>query len=473
MDVTIEIEPLKLSLPDNSLDGNKLEEIILQTSRDHGCRMMEKMLGIIDEALMKTRDKELKLVGLKHKLLNTRMGEVILNRRYYKDREGNYHYLLDKHMGWEKHQRSSCGYMQEALAQGSQQSYRRAKEELAKQTGSLISHETVRTWVGKVGSEINQAQSEQAFAVFELGETIEPSKEVERLFLEADGKWLSVRNKDGVKKEEMKLGVLYEGWEPRYANGKQDTFKLSGKYAFGGMYSAEEFRARLACLGESKAGLSKAKQIFWGGDGASWCKAGVKDYPQAIYHLCPFHMHREVRRTFGIDNRTAKGLQQLLYESDHQKVRAFLDNCLWGAPEQARKKRLRLRKYILNNWDGILGWRKVRQALGAVAHGYLGAIEGNVDKLLVRRFTDRGACWSRSGAHNLALVRLAWTNQELSSVFTWLKTRGHRVLEDAPQQRKSKLQEFWRKGSLPALQIAISKPWQRVLKNLVYEVALP
>lgn len=470
MEIQLVLESRTLTLPDEALDFNTLEEAVLALNRAIGCEIMQQILEQVDKSMLRHRSKSLAMVNVRGKTLKTRMGPVRFRRRCYKDEQGDHHFLLDEFLGLEKGRRVTGGFMREGLCQGAQRSYRQSQEELAKQTGADVSHETLRQWVKSVGNESDAVLSAQVDAVLERGKLLDvPEKIPRRLFVEVDGTRLSVRREGKVYKSELKLGIWYTGWEPRYGMGKRDTFQLIDKYAFGGMYTGEQMRDHLAIQGELRVGLSHVEELFFGGDGAAWCTSMALDYPQAVFHLCSFHVHRFIRRVFGADRQACRELLDLLYRSDFMGVQAFMAGKIHGTNGKVREKRQQLWSYLINNWDGIKGWKRVSQALGPVSHGHLGAMEGNVDKVGVRRFTDRGACWSKDGAHALAQVRLAWQNGELERLLSWLTIKGRKVMVEPPEHKaasRARGRHFWRQVRMPALHISLEKPWQKVLKSL-------
>lgn len=75
------------------------------------------------------------------------------------------------------------------------------------------------------------------------------SREIPVLFEEADGLWLSMQGKSRKKtstsmgKRELKIGVMYEGWEKRYASSKE--YKTVGKTAFK-KFGYQDYKTRLS-----------------------------------------------------------------------------------------------------------------------------------------------------------------------------------------------------------------------------------
>jgi len=343
-----------------------------------------------------------------------------------------------------------------------------SQEELEKQTCTGRSHEGIRAWAKMAGARADELQARKAQAAFEHGESpVKPENIPSRLFVEVDGVNIPTREGGKVGRSEMKLCILYPGKEPRYPGGSGDAMRLKDKYVFGGLYSTADLWDRLAVLGEEKYGLSDIPEIYWGADGAPWCWSGSEDYPGAVLHLCKYHVNREITRVFGIDKEKSRELSALLESGERQGVEDFFRRTIAGTYGSVRKKRERLRSYLLNNWEGILGWRKIKDILGA--EGSLGAIEGNIDKVLARRFKDRGGCWSKEGAHALSQVRMSWLNGELDDLLKNLRMNGVEVPVLPPaERRENKVRgvHYPRSGSMPALRISIEKPWQRALKGI-------
>ena len=277
MEIRIDFDSLILNLPQLALDINGLEQFCLEKGLEVGRRLLEAISARMDEALMKARPPGYTIVGSRTKTLATRMGDLRINRRLYRDEHGGYHSLLDEYLGLDKYQRATHGLMREALVHAAQRS-------------------------------------------------------------------------------------------------------------------------------------------------------GVEEF---------FRLH------------------------------------LSGTQGKVREKRERLRDYLLRNWEGIEGWRIVCERLGPEG---LGAIEGNVDKCAVRRFKDRGCCWSEDGVHALAEVRFSWLNGELDETLRQLRMSGGRVVVEPPERRLRKVvngSDFWQRGAFPALRVSMERPWQRVLRGITSEVRCP
>ena len=78
---------------------------------DWACKLAQYManavLEEIDEQLMKRRDKDVKVAGLKERGVTTLSGDIKIRLRLYRDSEGNYRFLLDEVMRLRKGSRVS------------------------------------------------------------------------------------------------------------------------------------------------------------------------------------------------------------------------------------------------------------------------------------------------------------------------------------------------------------------------------
>lgn len=65
---------------------------------EQGQQKAQAYLEDLEEELYKKRPPGLKVVGFRERVLVTRMGEVRLRRRLYREKGGGYHFLLDEQL---------------------------------------------------------------------------------------------------------------------------------------------------------------------------------------------------------------------------------------------------------------------------------------------------------------------------------------------------------------------------------------
>ena len=81
-----------------------------------GC-MVAKSLGewyleSMEEKILKERPSSLRAKDIHERTLVTRFGDITVNRRYYRDKHGTYHNLLDEYLSWRSNQvATSCHSM--------------------------------------------------------------------------------------------------------------------------------------------------------------------------------------------------------------------------------------------------------------------------------------------------------------------------------------------------------------------------
>jgi hypothetical protein len=151
-----------------------------------------------------------------------------------------------------------------------------------------------------------------------------------------------------------------------------------------------------------------------------------------------------------------------------------VDRLLIEAQEKADSDKareiMRLRSYLMENCYGLRDYRL--EVDGDGLRG-LGAIEGNVDKLIADRMKKRGMSWTRRGADRMArLISL----REMGKLNTWIKcnskpqyipSREKTMLKGAQYQDRDN--GAWLSASLPALHGPHSdRPWVRVLWALAH-----
>ena len=121
--------------------------------------------------------------------------------------------------------------------------FREVAQAVSGLTNQTISHQAVWDVVQATGEK--QVKVEKQLVESYQDNKLNGEKEVEVLFEEADGVWLSMQGKShkGSSKgrKELKVGVVYEGWEKRYPGSKE--YKTVEKMAFAGYMKPEEFKA--------------------------------------------------------------------------------------------------------------------------------------------------------------------------------------------------------------------------------------
>ena len=349
------------------------------------------MLEAIDDILRAYVPKSWKNVGREKRSLVTEQGYISYRRRVYRDENGKRRKPLDELLGLQPYQRNSVHVEEMGCEMAADSSYRRAADWLSEMVKTPISASSIGRMVHKMGASVeateNTFRSEAAGSIF-----------AKILYAESDGVWIHLqdKHKPGRKRAEVKVGIMYTGKKaiaPKRCacENKAVLTQLGG--------TTEEWRLKWRELADSTYNLAAAQLLVVGGDGASWVRQSF-DYvggKQAAL-LDRFHLVRAVHQAFAKVMDTDALLETLTQEG-FEAVEAELKAEIKGKPE-----RLKVYQYLKNNADSLVALKYRYPA--DLPFCTLGAIEGNVDKLVRQRMRGRGMSWSRQGAiAMLAILR--------------------------------------------------------------------
>ena len=209
--------------------------------------------------------------------------------------------------------------------------------------------------------------------------------------------------------------------------------------------------------------LSGTQRLISGGDGNEWVRHSFDrlELPQEFV-LDRFHLLRAARRAYP-KRGEARRLVTRLRREGFEAVAPELQRHIQQAEGNPRELLLEFYRYVLNNQDGLLDLEYRTPAFTAT----LGAIEGNVDKLVVHRMKGRGCSWRLPGVRAmLALCRHA--DQLRSHAYRYLPLqtppRTHQTIQFLEVEYSQAAQ-----ASVPAFQGPHQdRPWVRSLHRLIY-----
>jgi len=455
--------------------SEEFKQQIYQASRDG----LSSMLSQCDDEVRKRRKRGVfHNENLEPKKVASWCGEVKYRRRAYTDREDNNRYLCDEVLGLDKGRRVSLDIMLRALVYAGTMSYVKVKELIGNWTGLKRSPETYRRWVLHVGKFIEEQRKMKCAQIFETPTSCaeDYEKDPDFLFLEADGCYIYMRippplegeiQKESTQKasakKEVRLGLWYEGKRPRRGAEGNGEFEVTGKTYFGGMMDIEELWETAAITGVERYGLGPLTQVFGGGDGGNWIGPHFEDFKGSLYVLCRYHWKRDIFRVFPEEN--GKKLILLIESSDKERVSSFIDEEYTACREEKTKKKMaKLKKYILNQWDFIQNYRRLKEKLKEAdpALSRVGVIEGHIYQVLYLRFESRGGYWSEEGLNALLHVLMAELNgNHLSQIVRasgWDTRAKATVVPDIKKtvDKKPKTEPKCVRGAFPILKRPVS-----------------
>ncbi|HZJ57583.1 MAG TPA: ISLre2 family transposase, partial [Clostridia bacterium] len=374
-----------------------------------------------DMMLMATRDTaKYRNKGKKSTHINTVMGEISYSRRIYKYRGDNgksrFVYLLDEYLNNETIGRSSSNLAEKLVERTLEESYRKAADAIVSTTGANLSHTTAWNIIQKVGSKLKD-EEEHLVDRYEQGK-LKGDREVDILFQEADGVWLSMQGKDRPKrgsKREMKVAVNYEGFKKR--KGQKEGYQVHNKTACAGFHKSRDFKKMWEAKVAEQYNIDEIKVRIVNGDGDPWIKPDL-GHDDVHFQLDPFHISREVIRRVP-DKNQARKLNKLLKEGKIDESFEYLTGLLieYTHEEEKAKKLERLYNYLSNNREGLIPYRLRGLELPKLPDGLeyrgMGTMEGNVCDMITLRMKNRKMSWSWEGANNLARLLAARTSGTL------------------------------------------------------------
>ena len=442
------------------------EEEILNWAHELARSAAKVLLEGIDEELMKGREAGLKLEGLKERGVTTLFGEVRIRRRFYRDSSGSYRFLLDEAIGLRKRSQASPKVEELATFLCSYLPFEKSERVLRALLPDGISHTTIHRLVGRVVDPYLEEEEREIAEVFEDGVIPESEgKVVPYLMVEADGVSIALQREEE-RRTEVKVGIAYEGWE---GVGK-NRYKLREKTSYTGIMDGERFWEGLSLTLAKKYDLSEVGKVIVGSDGAAWAREGA-DFLGGIFQLDRFHLLRALYRGLAPDGTLVGKVYGACISGEVDRADSLLREAQGKSRGESAKKIAQLRGYLLDNHLGLKDYRLV---VGGEGLRGLGAIEGNVDKLIASRMKKRGMSWTKGGGNRMArLINL----REKGELHSWINhnpnpPKGIPSPEHKAQikpQSVSKDSGAWLEANLPALYGPHAHhPWARALWTIAH-----
>jgi hypothetical protein len=448
-----------------------LDKLILEKAMEWGRSCYKAILEEVDEALAKNKGK-LKSEHRRGVWYQTCLGVVRVRRRQYQGGEGGVRCLLDECVGMSRYSHVTAGVQELALEMASTMPYRRSAAVLRKTTAIELTHQTIWRMVAKTADPYLEKAKHEIESFLETGE-LPPGqgRQVARLMVEADGVMLSLQ-RERERKAEVKLGIAYEGWE---RVGK-DRHRTVNKTCFAAVADGDSFWAGMTLKLHGKYDLAGVKDTIVGGDGATWVQEGAR-YVNGRFQLDRYHLNRALTAALGRDNDTKGRVWRACESGEVDSGLRILAEVMGKARGEQANRLSGAYRYMWDNRSGITDYRsEVDRAQGARRTG---AMEGNVDKLVVRRMKNQGMSWSLRGIRRLLCVRFLVLESKLVG---WLR-RGSAKDATMPilPKRITRIvnnlsfhePDDWLKASLPALRGPhADRPWVSALKHLTEVRAL-
>lgn len=416
------------------LDFKALEKSVLEKHLANAREEIRKRLEEADQALARERDKRrLRHKGKRKTTIRTLMGAVEIRRNLYRDLEETrsgvqkHVFLLDGFLGLPSIGKMSVNLVEQAVDHCTAMPFRKAADILSTYTDQGISHQTVWTMFQKAGERMARAEK-QKVKEFRLEETT-GKRQVPVLFEEADGVHVAIQKRGRTSKagrsRELKVGVVYEGWEKRYAGATQ--YRRVNKKVFAGFMRAREFHQHRQALVGSHYDLDEVKMRVLNGDGASWIQDEL-DSEYEMFQLDPYHLQKAICRNVR-DKRKRSLVRKRVREGNLEEALQELESLKYesGGLADEVERLTKLQTYLCQNRQGLRPWRDRSgmdqiQPPSGMEYRTLGTMERTVE--LFDRRMDGPLSWSLSGATHMAKILSHKVNGTLREALTGLWHEG-------------------------------------------------
>lgn len=400
----------------------ELEQKVFKYVCELGCEITRIILESYDDELAASRDtKQYRDKGGRKTSIKTVYGDVEYCRRVYRtvleDGEKAYVYLLDEAMQMDKIGLISTNLAEKIAMTVTESPYRVTADAISSTCGQSISAGGVWNIMQRLGERISE---EEEHAVKQMNaDQAEGQKEIRVLFEEMDGVWLNMQDEHHkkMKKQEMKVFTMYEGWDAEKESQKRST--LVEKTMLAGMEKSNEFHEkREACI-RKKYNADEIGQRILNGDGGGWIKEPYD--PEVIFQLDRYHVYKEILRKIS-DKEAQEEIRKLFDAEKPDEMLEYIEVYATSVESQDEKdtkskKARELYKYLSNNREGLLPYdkqgKKIPEPQEGIIYKGMGVQENQNCTVITLRMKNRRMRWSVKGANNLVKALYRKENREL------------------------------------------------------------
>lgn len=376
-----------------------LERAIFKSLQAAGRELLVQAFGMLEERVL-TGAKQRR----RRRYLLTRFGEI----RFYRWQtrtDAGYGYPLDDALDLRPGDPCSAWVRESAAWLAQAHPYRTAARLLSKMIGTKVDHRTLWGWVQTSGRAVRRSLEQLRASLFDDGEAPVFDGPAPRLIsTSADGTF--IRTRDGPA--EVKLGLWWTGAHLVSPTATHPRYLLDGKGFYASTEGADRFGQTFYALAASRAGIAKAKEVFFISDGAGWLADLPADWlaPTAV-QLDQFHGKLRISDVARDPDRAARWWAWVVEHNLGSLGRSIDALTRQGQidPVAARA----LLGYLAQGTEAFHTYVRLQDEghSAQMAPRGSGAMEHAVDLVVARRFKRQGMrSWSRQGADNLLALRV-------------------------------------------------------------------
>jgi len=403
------------SIEHSDLTFNIIEKKISDFLYEIGSDILQKTLERIDDELFNNRDKSIyRYKDKRDRTINTCFGSVTYNRSYYIEKISRNKFkptfLLDEVLDIDLLGKSTLKQAVNLVNEASAESLRN----VSKQNDSSVlcnpSHQTIKNRVSDIGELLKSYEMERIQKYF--NNELEGKKQVEIIFEEKDGLFLSIQGEKN--KKEIKLAKVYEGWQPETIESKR--YKTINTLYFAGYDKPEQFDAVVNSGIAQIYNMDYLKTRILNGDGATWISKEIDIDASVQYQLDLFHIYQKAtRKISNLDDR--KKIKKLIKDKKFDQLINECKRLYEVESDEKEKEKLReVYSYYENNKDFLVRYvdRENFNIETEQELRDLGTMESSIHNVLATRMKGHGLSWSMTGAEAMAkLLCLEHSNHNL------------------------------------------------------------
>lgn len=457
--ITIKVENVVMEICE-SVPVEAVEESVHSLTTGLGQQVLRGVIQVLDDRMAREVPAGWQNVGSEMRWMVSSLGAVLYKRRIYQDEQGMRRKPVDELFHLPRYGRVSGRVQEMGASLACNEPYRLAADQLSYLVKTHISPCALQRMVWTVGNRIADGEEAERRRVFEVGQELEGGKvSAPVLYGESDGVWVHLQ-REKRRATEVRVAILSTG---RKRVGK-DRYRLENKRCLTAMgMDAERWQEHILREAHLAYDLSQTRMLVCGGDGNQWVGHTFDrlEIPQ-LFVLDRFHLQRAARRAYQ-DRSQARRVVTLLRQMGWEAVSPELKQHIQQAEGRRRQLLLDFYQYLHHNQDGLLDLEYRACSLPPC----LGAIEGNVDKLVVHRMKGRGCSWRLPGVRAmLALCRHA--DQLRSHAYRYIPLQTPPRTYRSTQHLEVEYVEITQ-ASMPVFQGPHqNKPWVRSLHRWIF-----
>lgn len=438
----------------------ELEEVIQGLAIETAQQTLGMGIKALDDQIAKNVPKSWQNVGTEARWIVSSIGSLRYKRRVYLDEKKQRRKPVDELLRIARYGRVSERVLEMGSSLACMGTYRLAASQLSWLIRTPISHSAVQRMAWATGNRIADGEEAECKRIFESGREIESGKiAAPVLYAESDGVWVHLQ-RENRRSAEVRVGIMSTG---RKQIGK-GRYRLENKRCITAIgMNSEMWQEQLVREAHLTYDLSQTKLLISGGDGNQWVRHSFDRMEiHQEFVLDRFHLHRAARRAFQ-DRSKARQWVTRLRQEDFATIHKDLRKLIEMAEGRKQELLKDFYKYVHNNQDCLLDL-KYR---GYSSPVYLGAIEGNVDKLVVHRMKGRGCSWRLRGLR--AMLALCRNSEQLKLHAyhyppTQAPTKEYHCIQNLEVEYSEALEK-----SMPIFQGSDQdKPWVRSLLRYIH-----